>query len=323
MGDPSEFQILGGANPHTRTRWGIRKTVDRAKARVQWDRLAGVLRDLGVDVYVVPSSASSPGLVFPANAGFLTRALEPLPLEDKTFVLSHSTPSRSAERGLYGGFLRGLGFSTRTFPTRFEGEADLFPAGDYFLFTSGPIEKQRFVPAWGWPPYRRVYGFRSSLEALEELTPLGEGKPVLPLRLVRETHYHGDTCLCAFGKNREFLMAYLPALSDNSRERLKETFGDRLLPLSEADGELFSANAFQVDAPDPVLLLPHTASEVLKDQIRERGVRPLPVDVSEFMQKGGGSVKCMIGELGLMPAAPAAPEVAAFRRKHLYGRKGE
>jgi hypothetical protein len=33
-------------------------------------------------------------------------------------------------------------------------------------------------------------------------------------------------------------------------------------------------------------------------QVRDRGVRPLTVDVSEFLKKGGGSVKCMIGDLG-------------------------
>jgi len=33
-------------------------------------------------------------------------------------------------------------------------------------------------------------------------------------------------------------------------------------------------------------------------QLRERGVTPVTIDVSEFLKKGGGSVKCMIGDLG-------------------------
>jgi hypothetical protein len=32
--------------------------------------------------------------------------------------------------------------------------------------------------------------------------------------------------------------------------------------------------------------------------VRDRGVHALTVDVSEFLKKGGGSVKCMIGDLG-------------------------
>ena len=31
-----------------------------------------------------------------------------------------------------------------------------------------------------------------------------------------------------------------------------------------------------------------------------RGVTPISVDVSEFLKKGGGSVKCMIGDLGVI-----------------------
>jgi N-dimethylarginine dimethylaminohydrolase len=43
-------------------------------------------------------------------------------------------------------------------------------------------------------------------------------------------------------------------------------------------------------------VLPAGVSERLLAQLRERGVTPLCVDVSEFLKKGGGSVKCMIGD---------------------------
>jgi hypothetical protein len=36
-------------------------------------------------------------------------------------------------------------------------------------------------------------------------------------------------------------------------------------------------------------------------------VRPLTVDVGEFLKKGGGSVKCMIGDLGLFEEACRVP----------------
>jgi N-dimethylarginine dimethylaminohydrolase len=44
--------------------------------------------------------------------------------------------------------------------------------------------------------------------------------------------------------------------------------------------------------------MPDGVSKRLLDQVRERGVTPVTVDVSEFLKKGGGSVKCMIGDLG-------------------------
>jgi N-dimethylarginine dimethylaminohydrolase len=44
--------------------------------------------------------------------------------------------------------------------------------------------------------------------------------------------------------------------------------------------------------------MPAGLSDRLKGAIRERAVTPIEVDVSEFLKKGGGSVKCMIGDLG-------------------------
>ncbi len=297
MGDPAHFRVRGGANPHTRTRWGFRKTVNHGLAREQWGLLKNLLTDHGVTVHVVPARESSPGLVFPANAGFLADLHEPWPREKKTFYLSQMLPSRRAEQALYGEFLKALGFRVEAFPRRFEGEADFFPAGDVFLFTSGVLENQRFVPRRGWPPYRRVYGFRSDPAALADLKSLCH-REILALTLVRETHYHGDTCLCAFGPRREFLLAYLPALAEESQNRLAARFGKNLVPLSREDGELFSANSFQIDSLRPLLVMPHTVTERLRDQIRERGVDVEATDVSEFMTKGGGSVKCLIGDLG-------------------------
>ena len=49
--------------------------------------------------------------------------------------------------------------------------------------------------------------------------------------------------------------------------------------------------------------MPGGVSERLCAQVRERGVTPIPVDVSEFLKKGGGSVKCMIGDLGAVDSA--------------------
>ena len=46
--------------------------------------------------------------------------------------------------------------------------------------------------------------------------------------------------------------------------------------------------------------MPAGVSDRLLAQVRERGVTPLTVDVSEFLKKGGGSVKCMIGDLGAL-----------------------
>jgi N-dimethylarginine dimethylaminohydrolase len=58
-------------------------------------------------------------------------------------------------------------------------------------------------------------------------------------------------------------------------------------------------------------VLPNGVSERLLAQVRERGVRPVGADVSEFLKKGGGSVKCMIGDLGVILPEEAASARAA------------
>ncbi|MBW2371270.1 MAG: hypothetical protein JRF70_01945 [Deltaproteobacteria bacterium] len=304
MGDPAHFSVQGGANPHTRTRWGTRRHVDRARAIEQWQRLRDTLRDLGARVVVVPPDPAQPGLVYPANAGFLSDVDAERPHGDKTFYLSNLLPTRAGEKDHYRRVLEAEGFRLAEFDERhrFEGEADFFPVGDAYVFTCGHLERQRFVPALRFPPWRRIYGFRSDARLEPQLTAIVDPKPVHRFELVLEAHYHGDTALCAFGPRREHLLAYVEALASGDRTRLVQCFGDdTVIPLEDADAQRYAANAYTLSTGgESFLVMPGGVSARLLDQIRERGVTPLVVDVSEFLKKGGGSVKCMIGDLGVV-----------------------
>jgi N-dimethylarginine dimethylaminohydrolase len=294
MGDPACFTVKGGANPHTRTRWGRRKRVDRALAIRQWKNLHSLLREHGFRIHVLPPDPARPGLVYPANAGARL---------DNDFILSTLTPTRANEREVYEAAVSALGLRCVRLLTRFEGEADFFPAGGRFLFTCGDVLDQRFVPAWRFPPWRRVYGFRTESEAADEIESLHPlDRPILKLALTDERYYHGDTCLCAFGPDRSLLMAYLDALDEASRLLVSAVFGDRLISLDRADAEIYAANSFgfQSDGRE-FLVMPEGVSDHLMRRISEHAVTIRTVDVSEFLKKGGGSVKCMIGDLGLMP----------------------
>ncbi|MDP7075619.1 MAG: hypothetical protein QF890_12015 [Myxococcota bacterium] len=297
MGDPAHFSVQGGANPHTRTRWGTRRRVDRELAIAQWGALKRILEDLGIEVLVVPPDPAQPGLVYPANAGFLTDVDAALPPAEKTFYLSNLLPTRAGEKPHYRRVLEGTGFRLEEFDARhrFEGEADFFPASDTYLFTCGRLERQRFVPARGFPPWKRVYGFRSDARLEPRLAEIAAPRAVHRLELVLEAHYHGDTALCAFGARREHLLAYRQALAPGDWRRLVELFGNAVIELAEEDAQRYAANSFACGAS---LVLPQGVSDRLLAQVRERGVTPICADVSEFLKKGGGSVKCMIGDLG-------------------------
>lgn len=291
MGDPTHFQIVGGANPFTRDWWGRKKRVDQTRAIEQWNRLKDLLKSLGVKVHVIPPDPQNPGLVYPANAGVLIGG---------KIVLSNLIPTRAGEKPVYDLFLRSIGIETVSIRSRFEGEADFFPVGNRYLFTYGVVVSQRFVLKAGLPPWKRVYGFRSERSALGELKSfLPPGTEVVDFELIEESHYHGDTVFCSFGEKREYLLAYLEGLAPESRERCRHIFGDFLIPLSSRDAYFYAANSFQVRTGEGLkMIVPEGVSDALLKEIASRGVTPLPIDVSEFLKKGGGAVKCMIGDLG-------------------------
>src|SRR5262249_16315711 len=152
-----------------------------------------------------------------------------------------------------------------------------------------------------------------------ELRRPGAGVELVTLELCDEAYYHGDTTLCAFGPERRFLLAYLEGLMPESRTRLQELMKDHVIPLSAADAALYAANSFTLERADRYyLFMPAGVSERLQAQIREHGVEPVVVNVSEFLRKGGGAVKCMIGDLGVDDETGLSSEQHAFRREHEY-----
>lgn len=320
MGDPTHFSIRGGANPHTRSRWGLRKRVDRARAIGQWHRLARTLEAHGVAVFVIPPAPECPGLVYPANAGVLYPLDTAMPIRKKLFYLSNLLTSRAAEQPIYAHFLRCLGVPTARIGASFEGEADFFPAGRQYLLTHGRLERQRFVPRLGMPPYTRIYGFRTHIAALGELAASTMEVDILPIELVDEAYYHGDTVFCAWGPGRRFLLAYLDGVAPRAAARVEAIYGSDLVRLSREDAALYAANSYTlVHDRGAFLFMPAGISRRLQDQVRERGVEPVLVDVSEFLRKGGGSVKCMIGDLGPWSDEGVDAAAAAYRSARRYG----
>ena len=94
-------------------------------------------------------------------------------------------------------------------------------------------------------------------------------------------------------------MLFAEGMTSASLERLKSEFPGTLIFLSGCDAAHFAANSFCVDVGEETLLFcPAGLSEDLHSSLRALHIRPVPIDVSEFSSKGGGSVKCMICDLG-------------------------
>jgi hypothetical protein len=66
--------------------------------------------------------------------------------------------------------------------------------------------------------------------------------------------------------------------------------------------------------------MPEGISNGLVNDIRSLSVEPVLINVSEFLAKGGGSIKCMILDLGPREEQPSDPAAAAFRAERSYER---
>jgi N-dimethylarginine dimethylaminohydrolase len=111
----------------------------------------------------------------------------------------------------------------------------------------------------------------------------------------------------------------MDGLTQESRLRLRGAFGSDLIELDSVDAARYAANSFQIISEGRCgLVLPSGLSLRTLAQIRDRGVEPIAVDVSEFLAKGGGSIKCMILDLGPTSELPADAGPTSFRAHRNY-----
>lgn len=300
MTDPRHFAIKGGANPHTRRADNSLKTVDLSRAWPQWHAYIDRLLAGGVDVYIIDAAPDLTGMVFAANAGFLSGRLDNKKPSVKTFYPSHFTAAhRRGESALFSNFMRDFGFSVADYPAemRFEGEADAFPVGRG--------EALKWVFTWG---------FRSDERVADWLESDLLGEPSTRLKLTDPKYYHGDCLLCELGGP---LLAWTGGLDEGSVERLRADFSGQLVEMSDADAADFIGNSFYVESQQGRLLYaPAAIKPQLRAEIEALGVEVVPVDVTEFFGKGGGGPKCMVFNLGEVdPGDPRiSQEQRAFRR---------
>ncbi len=288
MTDPQYFAIRGGANPHTRNPNNSLKSVNTADAQSQWDRYVDQLEDHGINVYVIDSGPKLTGMVFAANAGFFNdRKSNSRVFYPSNFTATHRRP----ESQVFSSFMSRFGFECGSLDEAllFEGEADAFPidaAHEQYVFTHG-FRSDLEVQDW-------VRGFQANVETFGLQDP---------------RFYHGDCLICSLGDG---VLGWEPGLQKGGKEKL-ENITD-VIWMNDSDAAAFIGNSFYVNTGSERFLFSPDAIRVsLKDEIQERGITVVPVNISEFFSKGGGGPKCMVFNLDTLPET-SDEQVTRFRQ---------
>ena len=203
MGDPAHFSVKGGANPHTRTRWGTRRSVDRA------------LADRAVAAPARPAARSRRAR---ARRAARSRAARPRLSRERGLharrrrreaarenaascsrTCCRPAPARSAHyRRVLEARRHPPARSRRALPHR--GRGRLLPGRRRLPAHARPARAPALRPGArasrpGSASTASAPTRASSRCSRRAIAP----RPVLRIELVLEAHYHGDTALCAFG----------------------------------------------------------------------------------------------------------------------------
>lgn len=241
---------------------------DTAKALAQWQVLHDTYVELGHEVELIDPVPGLPDMVYTANGGFV--------IDGRALGVRFRVEERRGEERPFMEWFAAHGFEVVEPVEVQEGEGDFLLVGDTILAGTG---------------------FRSVGDSHREL---GEvfGREVVSLRLTDPRFYHLDTAIAVLdpvegpGGVERANIAYLPsAFDDASRAILAERYPDAIR-VSDADGAVFGLNA----ASDGLNVFLSPRATGFAEQLRERGYRPVPVDLSELLL-GGGGIKCCTLEL--------------------------
>ena len=254
---PTYFAVTYSINP-----WmDPSQPVDTEKAIAQWTTLRDTYRELGHRVDEIEPVPGLPDMVFAANGAFV--------VDGVAYGAQFRNPQRADEAPAYQAWLEKAGYPVRAPKHINEGEGDL-------LLVDSRIGELVLAGT----------GFRTEHAAHAEVQELF-GRPVVTLRLVDPRYYHLDTALFPLGNGT---VAYYPgAFSEGSLRVLRQLFPDAVIA-SEADAAVLGLNAVS-DGRNVVLNAEATG---LVQQLQERGLNPVPVDLSELRKAGGGPKCCTL-----------------------------
>lgn len=261
---PTYFDVVDQKNPYMRPD----SSVDRVKARTQWENLCTALQKSGCTVEIIDPVPPLEDMVFAANQVFVGFK----PGVGKFIVPSRMLhASRQREVPFYVDWFRKRGYAVIDLELgddRLEGHGDLLWHPDWSRIYAG-------------------YGFRSTRGGVEKFAAAMSGMdiPAIPLQLVDPFCYHLDTCFCPL--NHHALLICPSALSKEALQFLPQ-FWKRIHHLSREEAHRFLGNGIVVNGNYITPYLTPNLEAILKQE----GLNPMLVETSEF-EKAGGSLFCM------------------------------
>jgi N-dimethylarginine dimethylaminohydrolase len=255
---PTYFDVEYSINP-----WmDPGKPVCSERGIAQWEWLRDLYLELGHRVEFLDPVPGLPDMVFAANGATV--------INGDVLVARFRYPQRRRESAAYLDWFMAHGYGRVGEASEInEGQGDYRVAGQRTLAGTGLRSSMR-----------------STAEAREYF-----GVPVIPLNLIDLRFYHLDTALAVL--DRDTIMYYPSAFSDDSRRRLKELYPGAIIA-SDEDAAVFGLNAV---SDGKHVVLPEAATGLIS-QLRKHGFEPIGADMSELF-KAGGNAKCCTLELDL------------------------
>ena len=253
---PSHYNICYTINP-----WmDITNEAEYLPSQNEWQTLHHTIIRLGGWVEYVDPQPGFPDMVFTANAGLIYK--------NKCVVSNFKFFERQGEEVHYrhhlGQFYETLRLSKEL---HFEGAGDALFAGDV-LFAG--------------------YGFRSDIEAIDEVADMLDVNEVVKCQLIDSRFYHLDTCFCPLNDKQAI---YFPgAFPNETIEIMKDHL--EMIEVLEEDAVKFACNAVVLGEN---IIIPE-GCENTKRLLQDLGFDVYSCRMNEYI-KAGGACKCLTLQL--------------------------
>ena len=321
MGQPTYFASISNRSPSPAD---LRPSAYRGKpnrdvALMQWQGLARAIHKLGIDIFVAPADKKCPEIAYAGSAGLITDHSANVAVADKKFIRATPADGNMKAALHFERIVRGLGVEIHNFDEPFAGEADFVKCGDQYLFTWGDTEPGRGLLG------KKAPAFGSDRSLREPLSSAVGNKRVFEMQLIDPRFPRADFCACPVGPGRRILMVYVEALNDDARRVIlagKSKVADFIIPISHEDAAMYAANSFQITDKRGRhhLLMPDGVSSDLVGRVESAGIRPVLIELSEWIKRDRGGVKALLCDLGWMcdDRRTHLPEITDFRKSIRY-----